>query len=261
MKTSLGIAAIIFALFVCSPTTHADIETNSWLLNGSLSISLQERYIGIRVSRVLYDGVSLWSDLTVNLPKGFYVNVWNHYGIGDRVVSKQPGELDLTLGWRQSVPWLGLEVGLATTYLNNSPLDLWWERDAWAQSAILSKTYTFGQYTLKPQLRVEWISRTTDIGGGALVLMPNVSHTWRRVFGIKPLSFIHQIFVIHDDGFDLPKNDSEGYFLRWNAGLRWQLNKRTILTLPSFIAQVPIHRGDDGRGKASSWGSSLVFSF
>jgi hypothetical protein len=91
--------------------------------------------------------------------------------------------------------------------------------------------------------------------------MPNITHVWKQPFGIRPLSLAHQAFVIHDDGFDGPKNDSEGYFLRWSAGLCWQLNKRITLTAPSFIAQIPLHKGGDGRGKASSWGLSLSFFF
>ncbi|MDO8571691.1 MAG: hypothetical protein Q7R79_03350 [bacterium] len=260
MKISLWVLATALVT-ISSNGAHGRNQTNSWTPNGSLSLSLQERYIGIRVSRVFHNGVSLWSDLNVNLPKGFYVNIWNHYGVDGRETSKQPNELDLTLGWRGDLPRVGLEVGFATTYINNSPLGLWWERDVWAQSATFSKTYTFGQHTLRPQLRVDWLSRTTDFGGGALVLMPNVSHTWKRLFGIEPLNFIHQVFVIHDDGFYVPKNDSEGYFLRWNAGLRWRLSKKTTITLPSFIAQVPLHRGGDGRGQTTSWGSSLSFSF
>ena len=175
--------------------------------------------------------------------------------------SKQPDELDLTLGWHNNIPLWNLDVGLATTYINNAPLDLWWEKDVWLQATTISKTYVVGQHVLKPQIRVEWISRTKDIGGGALILMPNISHTWKKPLGIKPLSIVHQAFVIHDDGFDPPGNDSKGVFLRWNAGLKWQIAKNASLTLPGFCAQVPIQKGDDGRGQATSWGTSFSISF
>ncbi len=259
----MKIISIVVAITstVSNLPVYADGQTNSWVPNGSLNISLQERYIGIRVSRVLHEGLSLWSDLTVNLPKGFYVSIWDHYGIENREISKQPDELDLTFGWRKNLPVFGLEIGVAATYINNSPLGLWWERDVWSQSVTISKTYMFGQHLLKPQLRIEWLSPTVDIGEGVIVLMPNISHSWKQPFGIKPLSFTQQAFLIHDDGFNLPKNDSEGYFLRWNAGLRWRLGKKVTLTLPSYIAQVPLHRGNDGRGQATSWGSSLAVSF
>ena len=260
MKTpNLFLAMTIVNLIlndVCGETS-----TNGWTPTGSLFSSLQERYIALRVTRVLYDGLSLQSEITVNLPKGFYVDLWNHAGIGENVVSKQPKEIDMTFGWQEKLPLYGLEVGLSGTFFNNSPLGLWWKNDALAQTATLSKTFVRGNHTLRPQLRVEWISRATDIGGGALILMPNIAHVWKHPFGITPMSTANQMFVIHDDGFDPPKNDSEGYFLRWHSGLRWQLGKRMTLTIPSFIAQIPLRKGNDGRGQATSWGTAMSFSF
>ena len=260
MKTSLSVITVV-AIIGLSVSVEAESQINSWIPSGSLSLSLQERYIGIRSSRVLYDGPSFWSELVVNLPKGLYLNIWDHQGIAGDPASKQPNELDLTFGWRGKVPLWGLEAGFSTTYLNNSPVGLWFEGDVWSQAATLSKTYRLGNHTLKPQLRVEWFSRANDVGGGVYLLMPNVSHTWEQPFGIKPLCLAEQAFIIHDDGFKPAKNDSESYFLRWNAGLRWRLSKSVALTLPSFSAQIPLHSGNDGRGQATSWGTSLVFSF
>src|SRR3989344_4643566 len=259
MKVTMSLIAGTLGLSL-SVTSAAD-KTNCWSPNGSWSLSLQERYIAIRVSRVPHNGLSLWSDLNINLPEGFYVNIWDHHGIEGRDKSKQPDELDLAFGWRRQISWYDLEVGLATSYLNNSPLGLWLTHDALSQAATISKTYAFGQHTLKPQIRVEWMSLATDFDGGSFILMPNVSHVWRQPFSTKPLCFTHPLFMVHDDGFVGPKNDSEGYFLRWNAGLRWQLSKRMTLTLPSYAAQIPLHKGNDGRGQATSWGTMLTWSF
>lgn len=259
MKIVLMITVALWCALHCSAQEAA--STNTWIPRGTLSMSLQERYIGIRSSRVMYDGLSFWSELSIDLPKGFYSSIWNHYGVAERTSSKQTHELDLTVGWREKLPWWDVEMGVASTILNNTPLDVWLQRDVWSQAITLSKSYVVGNHVIKPQLRVEWLSRATDIGDGAILLMPNVSHTWRQPFGIKPLNIAEQLFINHDDGFDPAKNDSEGYFLRWNIGARWKIKEVFTLTLPSFSIQAPIHVGKDGRGQATSWGMSLSVSF
>jgi hypothetical protein len=260
MKT-LSSATILLITAIFS-NVYGEIRTNRFVPNGSVSFSLQERYVAMRTSRRLHNGLSLASEMNVRLSSsGFYLNVWDHAGLENRKTSKQPDEIDLTVGWRKNLPKLGLETGLSLTYINNSPLDLWWERDVLAPAITLAKEYVFGKHTLKPQLRVEWLAQATDVGEGVTLLMPNVSHAWKQPFGIKPLSLAHQAFLIHDDGFNLPRNDSEGYFFRWHAGLKWRLNEKATLTLPGFTALIPIHRGQDGRGQVTSWGSALSLNF
>src|SRR3989344_9587327 len=113
MKTSLSVITLV-AILGLSVSVEAESQINSWIPSGSLSLSLQERYIGIMSSRVLYDGPSFWSELVVNFPKVFYLDIWDHQGIAGDPRSKQPNELDLTFGWRKPLPFGGLEVGFAT---------------------------------------------------------------------------------------------------------------------------------------------------
>ena len=249
----LGIVALLAFPFIGSS------QTNS-LPTGTLSLSLQERYIALRGSRILHEGWSLWSQINVNFPAGFYIDLWNHHALEGRSQSKQPDELDMALGWNRTLP-RNLTLTLEHTYLNNSPLELWWNGDVMAETLAISKTYTLGQHTLKPQVNVQWLWETRDVDSGVVVLLPNISHVWKNPFGIPKLRFAEQAFIVHDDGFKKAHNDRDAIFFRWHAGLKWQLTERMTLTLPSFIALVPLQKGKDGRNKATSWGTSLSYSF
>ncbi len=256
MKTNVSFAILIGLMLIELPS-KADDE---WKPSGYLSVSLQERYIAARISRTLHDGWSLWSELNVDLPKGFYINIWDHYGLDGRAASNQPDELDFNLGWKKK--WdNGVDIGCATSYFNNSPLDMWYTGDVLIESVWVSKTYRFGNHSLRPQARLDWIAKVKDFGRGAYIAMPNIGHAWQKPFGLTKLTFAEQAFIIHDDGFDGARNDSEGIFFRWNASLNWSLNKKVTIMLPGFSHQHLLCGGNDGRGSASGWSTAISFKF
>lgn len=258
------IVLTVLALAATAQAQEKQIETDlkkpAWRPTGYYSVSLVERYIAMRISRVLHDDISLWNELNVNLFDGVSLNFWEGHGLVGRSASKQPDELDLNLVYQKTFP-NKLELRVATSYFNNYPLDRWVDGDVLVESVGLGRTYKIQDHTITPQLRLEWIGKTTDMGGGALIVIPNVTHVWQKPFGIKRLSFAQQLFAVRDDGFDGPKNDSDGIFARWNGGARWQLTKNLVWTMPGYSIQLPLTKTNDGRGEARAWSTSLTLKF
>ncbi len=154
-------------------------------IHGYVSSGPQHGYIGKRISRQLFDGWMEWTELQLEFPKGFFVNIWDASQLENLKPRTHAGdEMDLTAGWRGDIPG-DIKLRLSTTLFNLYPKDQWWKKDAAVQSLWLSKEYKLGKHSLIPEMRLEWISKTSDFGGGALVTIPNITHVWREPFGFK----------------------------------------------------------------------------
>lgn len=253
-------------VFVCSllcfegGAVQAEDGSKGWEPHGSLSFTLQERYIGLRASRLVHDDWMLWSSLRLELPQGFFANFWNSYGLDDLDFSSNSGdEIDTTLGWQGGL--YGFELHLSVTFFNLHPIERWWDDDNLVQTIAVAKNFPLANHSIRPECRVEWVSEADDYSGGTVVLLPNVTHNWYRPFGIGPLTFSHNTMFAWDDGFDKPKNSSDGVFLRWSGGLQWSLAENLTLTLPGFTALVPLTEPGDGRKEETSWNTCISFAF
>lgn len=232
-----------------------------WQPHGRVSFTLQQQYLGLRVSRSFHDSWVLWTDAALELPQGFYLGLWHYLGLDDTDLSSNGGdELDPYLGWKGSLA--GLDFRLETIYFNLHPIERWYEGDTWAQSAAVSKKFELGSgHSLRPEAQVDWLSFADDFVNGALVLLPNVKHEWQAPFGISTLTFGQKVWLAWDDGFDGPKNSSDGLFLRYDAGLHWQLTEHVTLTAPGFTGLLALTDPHDGRGSEASLNVGLKFSF
>jgi len=249
---------VVLMMGIVSQVTFG--QEKSWRPHGSLSLTLQEKYIGLRVSKNLHDDAMIWTNLKVdNLPLGTYVAYWQSVGLDDSEFSSNGGdEIDVTVGICQKLA--GINIDLSATLFNSPKFGDWWE-DVWVQTLVFSKGFTFGDHSFKPAMIVEWISSTDDFDGGAVVLRPNISHTWQNPFGLERVSFSHCPMICWDDGFDLPGDDSNAVFLRWSAGVNWQISENISATLPGVTCLWSIVEGDDGRGEETSLNASLKWSF
>lgn len=218
-------------------------------IHGFVSSGPQKGYIGWRVFRNLDPDWMWWSQADLQFPYGIFANVWDSTEITRHTPDNHHGdELDTTVGWRGQI-WGDMNLRLSTTVFNLYPLNKWWNGDVAVQSLWLSKDFDFGKHTLRPEARFEWISKTGDFRGGALVTIADAAHLWREPFGIKHLTLSNQSSFGRDDGFDGPKNNSRDLFYRWDGGLNWQMGKRLVLTLPSITLQIPFVNPHDGRGQ------------
>ena len=232
-----------------------------WQPHGRVSFTLQQRYLALRVSRSLHDSWLLWTDASFDLPQGFYLGVWHYMGLDDNDLSSNGGdELDPYLGWKGTLA--GLDFRLETIYFNLHPVEHWYRGDAWAQSSAVAKKFDlFPDHTLRLEAQVDWLSKADDFSNGALVLLPNATHEWQAPFGIDTLIFSQKVWLAWDDGFDGPGNSSDGFFLRYNAGLHWELKPDITLMFPGFTGLLVLTNPHDGRESAVSLNFGLKFSF
>ena len=160
-----------------SATTPAEPPPEPWQPHGSLSFTLQQRYIGLRVSRVLHDTWMLWTDAVLKLPYGFYLEGWWSYGLDDHDASSNGGdEFDPIVGWQGEFG--GLYFHLASVYFNLHPLGQWYHGDVWSQMLAVGKTVPLVEdHSLRLEGVIEWLSEADDFTNGALVLRPNIGHS------------------------------------------------------------------------------------
>jgi len=256
----------LIAVFLCTPAIADPDGKNllevldEWSPAGSLSFTWQEYYIGLRVSRVFYEDSMLWTDLYLNLPKGFFVDLWWSADLQDSDLSSTGGdELDTTLGWQNKL--FGLDAMVSVSQYTCLPSKgFWGEGHAWSQDLILSKTFKVSErHTVTPAFWIGYLSFNDDFMKGALYMLPNVKHIWEEPFGIKRLTFSHTAMLAWDDGF--VNNSSDGIFLRWMPGLNWKLSDNLTLTAPGAIVVEPLTDPHDGRGDELSLNFSLAYHF
>ncbi|GEM_PF-3555092 len=230
-------------------------------VHGYISTGPQYGYIGRRISRNLFPGWMQWTELDINLENGVFLNLWDSMALERLPSNTHAGdEFDATIGWRGEIPG-DFRLRLSTTLFNLYPIDTWWTKDVAVQSLWLSKQFDLGEHSLIPELRTEWISKTSDFGGGALILIPMITHVWQRPFGIEKLKLFNTSAFARDDGFNGAGNNSKGIFYRWDGAIELKLSKNLFLT-PSVTVQVPLNNPHDGRENVEvASGISLRYKF
>ena len=261
MKRKVWIECMI-VLLVCGSALFAkpDEFTEKWEPHGELSFTFEEQYIGLRVSKVLYDRSVLWSNLYLDLPGGFYLNGWWSVDLqDDEVSSTWADEFDSTLGYKWKIN--DFDASISASLYNIIPLRKWWNENVWSQDFTLSKTFSYGDHSISPEFWIGWISETNDFESGSLFMLPNVKHFWKEPFGIEKLTFSQTIMLAWDDGFNMCGNKSDGIFIRWMPGLNWEIGKNTTLVAPAITILGALTDPHDGRGGETSLNFSLIHRF
>lgn len=259
MKARLLNIVLVLVSFTALCQTNKPEE--GFDIHGYLSTGSQYGYIGRRISRNIFPGWMEWTELDLGFDNGVFLNLWDSVAL-ERLQSKTHAgdELDVTIGWRGEIS-RDFKLRLSTTLFNLHPIETWWTRDVALQSLWISKQFDFGKHSLIPELRTEWISKTSDFGGGALVLIPMLTHVWRAPFGFEKVNLLNTSAFSRDDGFDGPGNNSKGIFYRWDVGIELRLAKNLFLS-PGFTVQVPLNNPHDGRENVEiASGISLKYKF
>jgi len=264
MERTLWVCLV--AVFLCVPV-WADPDgkdlaevIEEWSPHGSLSFTWQQQYIGLRVSSIFYDDSMLWTDLYLNLPKNFFVDLWWSADLQDSDLSSTGGdEFDTVIGWRTKL--FGLDAVISVSNFTVLPEGgFCGDGHAWSPDLILSKTIKVNEkHTVTPAFWMGYLSFYDDFEKGALYTLPNIRHDWEEPLGIQKLTFSHTVMFAWDDGF--VNNSSDGLFLRWTPAFNWQLSDCLTLTAPGAIIVEPLTDPHDGRGDEFSLNFSLAYHF
>lgn len=228
--------------------------------HGYLSLKLEENYISLRPSRLVHDDWMLWTELNLELPKGFFVNIWHSVGLDDNELSSNDGdEIDITAGITRRI--LDFDLSLSFTFFNLYKLGDWSNNNVMSEAIKISKEFHFKNHSIRPELWIEWVHETDKFNDGAIELFPNITHVWNKPFSIKPLTFFHKTIIVWDDGHNFANNSSDGVFLRWCAGLQWSLTQRAVITLPGFTGLMRLSQPHDGRRNETSWSCEIKLLF
>jgi len=262
MKDSFIIGIVVL---VCSCTVSANPDGKNldgeWDPEGYLSVTWQERYIGLRVSGLFYEDPMLWTELFLNLPKGFFADFWLSTDTQDGDINSSWGdEFDFTLGWMTS--WNKLDVIIsASQYVCLPSNHLWGSGNAWSADLIVSRDVEspWKDHSFTLSFWTGYLAMNDEFEKGAAYLLPNVKHTWKHPFGIGGCTFSQTAMFAWDDGFN--SNSSDGVFLRWMPSLNWKLTDSLNLTAPGFIWVNPLTDPHDGRGEEKSVNFAINYSF
>lgn len=231
-----------------------------WNPHGYISSTLQERYIGLRVSSNFYNDWMHWTEAYIDLPDGFFLDVWNSRDIGDNEIASTSGdEIDLTIGWQKDL--LGFNATLSVNQYICPPFkEAWGKSNASSQDLVLSKRFLIGKkHTITPSLWIGYISMNDEFEKGAFFTLPNIKHNWENPFNIDLLNFSQTIMLAWDDGFC--NNSSDGLFLRWMPGLNWKISDCLTITAPGVIVLQPLTNTHDARGREASINFSATYKF
>ncbi len=262
----LFIVIIVLSVLGTAIVLRAE-EKEIWKPSGYLSFQLQQRYIGLCVSRLIHDDELLWSEFNLNLPKGFFVDLWYSYGLDDNNISSNYGdEIETQIGWAGDL-FKNINLGLSITLFNTYPIGDWWDGDIWLQTFTISKKFEIlKHHFLTPKFQIDWISETNKFKDGATVLLPSINYSWQEPFGLERLTLFQQVTLAWDDGINFANNNSDGFFFRWEPNLCWELykgkhNNSLIMTLPGITILTPLCDTHDNRKKEISWNCALKYTF
>lgn len=266
MKRILSLIVFIFCfnLFCFSQETEENFWKSITPDNGKFSTQFRENYLGLRISRNIYDDWMNWSSLDVSWDEGLFLGIWNTAGL-ENAASTGGNELDITAGWKFSkVTEWDLDVTISATYFNLNKVGDWRGSDVWVQSLQISKSFQLSDdHSLQAQVWLEWISEVNDFRGGALVNLSNVNHHWDKMFGVGWLSFNQNFMFPWDDGFKKAGNSSDGLFLRYTPSINFEVT-RNLSIFGGVTILTPINSPGDGRDDTEIspfFGATLSFAF
>lgn len=233
-----------------TPTTNLQSPEikNPWVPSGSVSLFRYDKYLANRVDRVISEQPSLWYELNLEWPHGFYVSWLEIHGTDDRDWSTGASdETQVTAGYTWKTG--SYKFKLQGTVINIHPIERWLDNDRYAFEAFVSRTWKFeasGMHSVTPEIRLGWFADTQRVAKGTPIAMPAVHHRWDSPFGIKCVAIQSRVGFAWDGGFN--KNDADGIFFQAETGLQWKIAKRATLTLPGIKTFVPVSNHiNDGR--------------
>ena len=196
----------------------------------------------------------LQTDFFIQLPRGFYGDVWHSVGLdGSGPSSGFDDEVDYTLGWSGPIGALTFDLGAAYFDLVN----LGTIRGDVIQPYFETR-YDFRlteAHTLSPYLRLELAYPVKgDTPNAGVHLFGGAQHNWK----IAPAFAVAQrAALLYDDGAYGLDN---GLLVQYGGDLQWTPTAALTLNLFSLKISVPL-TVDDARKSEAVFGVGLTFRY
>jgi hypothetical protein len=239
---------VVIATLLANEPAAAQISSSSW------STDTLSQYLGGDTGARLHDKPVLQSNLNVQFANGGYLNLWGSKSLDRDAPSDNFGnEIDFTVGWTGTVGALGVDLSAAYWALSN-PLLFQSRGDAVQLTLELNREFKFGVHTLTPYVKIE-PTFPLDASASGGYLHVGLRH---KLVLTEGLSFTQGGRIIYDSGVF---GNVNGYNLRYDSALVWNLSKNIALRLPTLRAFHPITNLGADRGNAFAFGMGLDVNY
>lgn len=242
------VIAVLFATNVAAETE----EENK--LNLSLSTKIWSEYLFTN-GAIFHDEPVVQTDLFVELPHGFYFDLWWSVGLDGTDASSDFGdEIDYTVGWAGNFGKLDVDLGIA--YFDLFELfDAGGDGDVLQPYIELGKTLKLGEkHKLTLNTAFQWQQPLKNSMSSGGYLIGGVSDLWQ----ISPtVSINSEVSVLYDTGAYNYDNGLVGFV---NFETSWQITRSFSVQLPSIKVAEPISTSDERKTQvAFGLGFSINF--
>ena len=224
----------------------------------SLSLEVKDKYL-ISKGITVYEGPVIQTNLTIDLPKGFYLGLFGSKSADSSDFTGNFGnEVDYTVGWSGIVRNLRLDFGVS--YLDLAKVFSTKGGDAVQMYGEVGRDIILnGHNTLTLYMRTEMHIPVGKWQGnahaGAYVFM-GVKNQWRVH---KYMALNQKLAVMYDTGTFVASD--RGFLGHYDLDVSWNLTKALSMSLPTFKLIFPISSLNDGRGVEHMVGGGLNFKF
>ncbi len=193
---------------------------------------------------VSHDEPVIQNDISISLPKGFYLCLWHSFGINDTDLSGDLGdEIDYIAGWNHNfVSFARLDISLV--YINFLELDEMPKGDGILPTFVVDREFKLGNHSLVPYAKEEIIIPAQgERPERGILSRAGIKHIWDT-----SLSFDiqHKVEVLYDDGA-LGSGFDSGVLARYELGLTWPTSENIVIEAPSTRIILPLTDLDDKR--------------
>lgn len=224
----------------------------------TLLVEVQDKYL-ISKGITIYDGPVIQTNLTIDLPKGFYLGLfWSKSGDSPDFTDTLGNEVDYTFGWTGGVKDFRLDFGVS--YFDIGKVFSVKGGDAVQIYFGVEKDIVVSDlHTLTAYMRTEIYKPVGGWDGnahaGAHIFM-GVKHQLRLH---KHVTLNQKIAVMYDTGTFVASD--HGFLGHYNLDVSWKLTNTISTSVPALKLIFPISNLNDGRGVEHAVGGSLNFRF
>ena len=223
----------------------------------TLSVQVKDKYVlgkGVKI----YDGPVVQTDLLINLPRGFYVDLWWSAGLDNSDLDGGlDDEVDYTVGWAGKAKGLDLDFGVS--YFDLIGLYSLDGGDVVQPYLDLGKSFQpTERHAFTPYIRAEVqipIGWDEDAHNG-VHLFGGLKHTWQAH---ERFSVFHKLALMYDTGTFV--NSDHGFLGHYDLALNWRIADAVTVQLPTFRVVFPISDLSDGREVQHVVGGGVTITF
>ena len=249
MRNFMKVSFLVSALLLGSPVLAANgvlvsVETTTW-----------SRYLTNNGILAHHKAVQQ-TDLYLALPKGFFLDAWWSSGFDKKFSGDFGDEVDWTAGWTGTIGGFGIDAGVSYFDLIKIGSTSGGIGDIVQPYVKIWRPFDLNaDNQLRPFAKLEYqIPTRAGVDGGSLIHLGiqhdwNINHAW---------TLKHEAYALHDSGVT---GLDDGIIGNYKAGLRWDINKNTYVSVPKLHITTPLTPVDDGRTTEATIGVSIGFNF